>query len=189
MDFHSLASIVSSLMFVFASTMYVRSVSRGQVRVSVSTFSILAMTSVSQAIALLSAGSFYASVFMAMTAVVNSLVVYYGVRRKIFELKTLDLVSFVAAIAGLVAWYFTKDPSLNVYILTGAILISFVPLIRKTFRNPETESTLPWMLMLAASIVFALTITSPNPIHWIVQARQLLLTVMMSVALSQKYTK
>lgn len=183
------ASIVSSLIFVLAFSLYIRTVARGHVKVTVSTFSALALTSLSQAVALAIAGSWYASIFMVMTTIFNSLVVYHAVRLRNFEIKTLDKVSFVAAIIGLVAWYISNDPSMNVYILTAAVAVSFAPLLRKTFQNPETESALPWFLMFLASIFLAFTASFAEPMQWIVQARQFSLTLLMSIALSRKYLR
>lgn len=185
MTIYDIASIVSSLLFVTAFSFYLASVARGKVRVSVSTFTILAITSFSQVFALAMAGSWYASVYMMIAASINSAVVYFGFKRKNYEIKKLDVMSFTAAIIGIIVWYITNDPALNVYILTCAILISFVPVVRKTFLHPETEDRRAWLLTFLASAMFLLTITSLDPIDWVVQVRQMLFATLMVVGTSR----
>lgn len=184
-----IASIFSSLLFIATFSYYCYRVYKGTVRVSVSTFCVLTITSVSQAIALTIAGSLYAAVFMSIGSVVNFLIVFFALRRKNFEFKMLDKISFAAALVGIVVWYITKNPKLDVYILTLAIFISITPAVVKTFKDPYSEDLLAWYLTFLASLVFLCTITSFQPIHWIVQARQMVFVTLMSVAVSRRFTR
>lgn len=133
MDIAFIASIVSSVLFVIGFSMYARRVAQSKVSVSVGTFSILALTSMSQVAALAVEQRWYPMVFMVITAVINSVIVYYGIRRKNYQFSLFDKIIVAGAIAGLLAWYLTSSAAWNVYILTAVILVSYIPLVRKTF--------------------------------------------------------
>ncbi|MBY0472919.1 hypothetical protein K2Q00_01365 [Patescibacteria group bacterium] len=51
-----------------------------------------------------------------------------------------DTVFLIAALAGLIPWIITKDPTLSVVIAVGIDLIAFAPTLRKTWRRPDTET-------------------------------------------------
>ncbi len=156
----------------------------GSVRVSVSTFTVLALTSVSQAIALYLEHSWYPAAFMSLTAVVNTVIVVLGLRKKNYQFKSADALVLGAAIVGIIVWIFAQNAAWNVYILSVAILISYIPLFAKTYQSPSSEAKGPWIATLIASLVFLLTISSADPIHWVVQVRQLIFAVGMVLALT-----
>lgn len=60
----------------------------------------------------------------------------YGFKR----IRTIDTVFLIVALAGIIPWIMTKDPTLSVIIAVSIDLLAFVPTLRKTFRNPETET-------------------------------------------------
>jgi len=66
----------------------------------------------------------------------------FSLRYGLKHIKTLDTTLLVVALAGLVPWYFTHDPTLSVMIAVGVDILSFVPTIRKTWEYPETEASL-----------------------------------------------
>lgn len=51
-----------------------------------------------------------------------------------------DTIFLLIALAGLVPWYLTKDPTISVVIAVSIDLAAFVPTIRKTWSEPATEA-------------------------------------------------
>ncbi len=189
MTISEIAGPLSQALFIVAFLWYIVRIARGGVRVSVSTFTVLALTSVSQAVALYLEHAWYPAAFMTLTAIVNTTIVGLGLRRKNYQFKPVDMLVLGAAVVGLAVWILVHSAAWNVYVLSVAILISYVPLIVKTFRSPSSEAKGPWVATLVASLVFLLTITSLDPIHWVVQVRQLVFAVGMMLALTWPKTK
>ncbi len=189
MSISEIAGPLSQFLFIVAFTWYIVRIAKGGVRVSVSTFTVLALTSVSQAIALYLEHAWYPAAFMALTAVVNSTIVGLGLRKKNYQFKRVDVFVLAAAVAGIVVWALVHSAAWNVYVLSIAILISYVPLFIKTYHSPSSEAKGPWVATLIASMVFLLTITSLDPIHWVVQVRQLIFAVGMMLALTWPKSK
>ncbi len=182
MNIAEIAGLISQLLFIAAFIWYVIRIAKGGVRVSVSTFTVLAITSLSQAIALYIEQEWYPAVFMSLTTLVNVAAVSFAFRTKNYQFKLFDKIVLGAALLGIVAWYVTNSAAWNVYILSAAVFVSFFPLIIKTFKDPASEARGPWVLTFFASSIFLLTITSTDPINWIVQARQMFLATSMTIA-------
>lgn len=51
-----------------------------------------------------------------------------------------DTIFFVCALAGIIPWILTKDPTLSVIIAVSIDLVAFVPTLRKTWKQPKTET-------------------------------------------------
>lgn len=53
-----------------------------------------------------------------------------------------DTIFLIIAIFGIIPWLLTKDPTISVVIAVGIDLAAFVPTLRKTWRQPATETPL-----------------------------------------------
>lgn len=51
-----------------------------------------------------------------------------------------DTLFLIVALLGLVPWILTKDPTISVVIAVGIDLIAFAPTLRKTWKQPSTET-------------------------------------------------
>ena len=54
----------------------------------------------------------------------------------------MDTVCLVVALAGIFPWILTKDPTLSVVFAVTIDLVAFAPTIRKTWKNPNSETPL-----------------------------------------------
>jgi hypothetical protein len=57
-------------------------------------------------------------------------------------ISKIDTAFLIAALAGIVLWVLTHDPTLSVVIAVTIDLIAFVPTLRKTWEYPATETPL-----------------------------------------------
>ena len=186
MELAFVASVLSSVLFTIGMGRYVYDVYRGKIRVSIVTIFMLSLINFSQVGSLIAKELWYVVPFSVTAAVMNLVVCILGFRNGTFQFTKLDLAMFIGAASGLLAWYITNDPALNIYILTGVVLLSITPLILKVFKDPRSETKLPWAILLAASVVLQLTITSAQPVGWLVQIRQLLFAALVNAALYRK---
>lgn len=58
------------------------------------------------------------------------------------HITRIDTVFLVLALAGIVPWVITNDPTFSVVIAVAIDLTAFIPTLRKTWLNPSTESPL-----------------------------------------------
>ena len=189
MNIQFIFGIIASLLFVTSIIWYVYDVAKGRVRVAITSVIMLALINFSQLGALIAKELWYVVPFTLVAGVMNILIVAFGIKNGKFQFKLLDAIVLIGALAGLVVWHLTKDAAYNIYILTAVMLISVIPMFMKTFKDPTRETKLPWLVNLAATVVLAMTITSLQPIDWLVQARQVVLSVLMNLAIHQKASR
>lgn len=60
----------------------------------------------------------------------------YGFR----NIKPIDTVFLICALLGIIPWIITKDPTLSVIIVVTMDVIAFIPTLRKTRQQPDTET-------------------------------------------------
>lgn len=75
-----------------------------------------------------------------VTTVVIILVTLLTLRNKKTDITLSDKILFGFALVAIIPWYFTKDPTLSVIIATIIDACAFIPTIRKTLRNPKSET-------------------------------------------------
>jgi asparagine N-glycosylation enzyme membrane subunit Stt3 len=54
--------------------------------------------------------------------------------------KRSDIYFFIAALLGIIPWLIFHDPTASVVIAVAIDLIAFVPTLRKTYEQPDTET-------------------------------------------------
>ena len=183
MNIHLIASIVSAILFLIGIAWYVVDVYHGRVRVAIVSVAMLTLINISQLGSLIAKELWYIVPVTIVAGIMNVLVILFGIKNANYQLKKLDIVVFIGALMGLVVWYVTGNAAYNIYILTVIMLVSVIPMVQKTFKDPTSETATPWRINLISTIVFMFTITSPAPEAWLVQARALVLAGLMNVAI------
>lgn len=58
------------------------------------------------------------------------------------QISRTDTYFLIAALLGFIPWVLTKDPTISVIIVVSIDAIAFIPTLRKTWRQPKTETPL-----------------------------------------------
>lgn len=82
----------------------------------------------------------------------------YGFKR----IRTVDTISLVIALAGIIPWLLTKDPTISVIIAVSIDLIAFVPTLRKTWGHPKTETPVLYSMNVLRHILMLLSLQAYN---------------------------
>jgi hypothetical protein len=82
----------------------------------------------------------------AVSGVIAILIMVLALSRGTKDISTLDKVFFIAALLAIVPWYLTKDPTFSVVIITVIDVFAFLPTLRKTFRDPSSETFVTYAL-------------------------------------------
>lgn len=87
-------------------------------------------------------GSWTTGVTGILTIVITLLALIKGSK----DITKSDIVIFIGALIALIPWTLTKDPTLSIIILTIIDALAFIPTIRKTAKNPESETFVSYIL-------------------------------------------
>ena len=82
------------------------------------------------------AGSWTTGVTGLLTIFIALISIKYGSR----DITKSDVIIFIMALVAIISWLFTKDPTLSIVILTVVNTLAFVPTIRKTIKDPSSET-------------------------------------------------
>lgn len=82
----------------------------------------------------------------------------YGFR----HIVRTDTYFLLVAIAGLIPWVLTKDPTISVVIAVSIDLIAFVPTLRKTSRHPYSETPTLYRMNVLRHILALFSLQSYN---------------------------
>ena len=65
---------------------------------------------------------------------------FFSLRYGFKNVAKIDHVYLAIALLGLVPWILTRDPTISVMIAVGIDLVAFMPTIRKTWKQPHSET-------------------------------------------------
>lgn len=85
----------------------------------------------------------------------------------------IDPICLILAVTSLVIWWLTKHASNAVYLLTLVDWIAIVPVIYKSWLDPETESKLAWEMNFVACVLLVLSIRNFNAVTLVVAITQI----------------
>lgn len=67
--------------------------------------------------------------------------------------SSLDVICFIGAILAIILWRATNQPVLAIGLVIVADFLGLVPTIKKTYRDPDSENRLAWLLISIAAIL------------------------------------
>jgi len=93
-----------------------------------------------------------------VTGLLTILIAILSVRNGSKDITKADKLFFAGALLSIVPWYLTSDATLSIVLLTVIDTLAFLPTIRKTIKNPATETLFTYALNVPrhALAIFAL---------------------------------
>jgi hypothetical protein len=183
MDLSELFGVISGVVFAVSATWYTWDVYKGKVVVSIATFFMFMIINISHLISLIIEGVWGVVPFTFVGLIASLLIFLISLKNKKIYFEFLDKIALAGALAGFAVWLLAQDAAMNIYILTVVNAITAVPLVLKSFKNPDMESMKPWLINLLASFFLILTINSTAPVVWAVPVRQFLFSVLLNLGL------
>ncbi len=74
------------------------------------------------------------------TAVIVVIITLLALRNKRKDITKSDKIFFILALLAIIPWYFANDPTLSVVMATGIDALAFLPTMRKTLKDPTSET-------------------------------------------------
>jgi hypothetical protein len=90
------------------------------------------------------------------------IIFFFSLRYGFKQIKKVDTYFLIIALLGLIPWAITKDPTISVIIVVCIDLIAFIPTIRKTWKNPETETPLLYSMNVTRHILTLFSLQTYN---------------------------
>lgn len=155
---------ISSVLALISPLIYARAIIRGEAKPHRTTrFVLLLITSLTTAS--LFAQHNTVAIWLAGASTIQSIVIFIlSIKHGMEGWTKTDLVCFVIAIAGIILWQTTSDPTIALYAAIVADATGMVPALIKTYHLPKTEIWTFYLLDVFAAGFNLLAITA-----WTVQ--------------------
>ena len=88
------------------------------------------------------AGSWTTGVTGLLTIFIAFISFKYGSK----DITKSDTLIFIAALLAIIPWLLTSDPTLSIIILTTVDVLAFIPTMRKTIKDPGSETFVSYVL-------------------------------------------
>lgn len=131
---------------------YIVDALRGTTRPNVVTWSSWALLNGLTAGAALSGDATHTTIFAGASAICCAAVAALGLRFGFEHYTRFDGACQLLAAAGIVCWYLTGSPSVDVLINVAAGLVALLPTYRHSWRQPQEETLATWVLASLGAI-------------------------------------
>lgn len=140
-----LIGLVAALLSVIAVIPYIYDTLKGKTKPHLYTMIIWAIVTTLAFFGQYTAGAGPGAWTTGVTAIFTVVVLILSLKYGTDDITTFDTALLVFALLAIIPWWFTKDPTLSVVIATFIDVCAFLPTIRKTFKDPTSETLFTWI--------------------------------------------
>lgn len=94
------------------------------------------------------------------TGIICTIIFGIGLKNGTKYIKKIDLVAFTLAIIAIILWLFVDQPVLSIILVAIIDALSFLPTIRKSWNNPETETVSTFILNTTKNVLLLFALES-----------------------------
>ncbi len=135
-------AIVASIIAVIGNVPYLRDVIKKRITPHPYTWLIWSIVSLVNFFGQVEKGAGIGALPTASAEIFTIIIFLFSLQYGFKNIVKTDTYFLIAALLGIVPWILTKDPTLSVIIVVAIDLIAFVPTLRKTWKNPKSETPL-----------------------------------------------
>ncbi|HVY72652.1 MAG TPA: hypothetical protein VG984_01185 [Candidatus Paceibacterota bacterium] len=133
-------AIVAALLAVAGNVPYLQQTWKGRVKPHPYTWLVGSIVSGTVLLGMLDKGAGIGSLPVAVSEAFTIVIFLFSLKFGFTKITRSDKLFLALALAGLIPWFVTKDPTLSVVVAVGVDLLSLVPTFRKSWKYPQTES-------------------------------------------------
>lgn len=131
---------IAAILAVIGNVPYLVDVVRGRVKPHAYTWFVWTVVSATVFFGQLIKGAGVGAIPTAAAEIFTLIIFLLSLKYGFKDIKRIDTVFLVLALAGIVSWALTRDPTISVAIAVGIDVIAFIPTLRKTWIEPRTEA-------------------------------------------------
>ncbi len=155
-------AIIASVLAVIGNVPYLRDIVRKRVQPHPYTWLVGSVVSCTVFFGQLARGAGIGALPTAASEIFTLLIFFFSLQYGFKKIRRIDTVFLIIALAGLIPWALTHDPTLSVIIAVSIDLISFIPTLRKTWSHPKTETPLLYSMNVLRHILMLFSLQAYN---------------------------
>jgi len=155
MNLELIAAIVSVILGLIAPLPYIKNIFWGETRPHIFSWFIWTVTICAGFYGQIIGGAGLGATALGVTVVMNIVVLIAALIKSRDYISKFDVIIFVMTGLAMIPWVFAEDAITSIILLAIIDFGGFLPTLRKSIKNPETES-LSLYIISAAKHVFSL---------------------------------
>lgn len=156
--------IVGGLLALSSFIPYVRGILRGRVKPQRTTFLIWTLLGLIAIFSQLAKGATNSLWLPSLETVGGIVILLLSIKHGVGGFNKRDYVAIFIVTLGLVAWYFTKEAAIALYIVIFIDAVGLYLTLHKTYLAPKSETSLAWTMSSVGGLFTALAVGSLNVI-------------------------
>lgn len=153
--FASLSAIVSVLCFI----PYIRDIYKGNTKPHAYSWLVWAILQGVGGVIILSEGGKFGALSILIGSALCFLIFFLSFRYGTKNIKVFDKICLVASLISIFIWFFLKTPFYSVILISIIDFVGFLPTLRKSYLEPETETILTYELSVLSALLAILSLS------------------------------
>ncbi len=155
LNFKLIWAILATLLLIIGYLPYLRDIFNRKTKPHIYTWLIWAITQGTATLILLQGGGKFGGLSLLVGTILVLVVFFLSFRYGTLDISRSDKIFLLLALLAIIIWWQLKNPVLAVLLVSLIDALGYLPTIRKTFKNPRSE-TLSFWIMMALVDIFAL---------------------------------
>ncbi len=155
-------AIIASIMAILGNIPYLRDVVQKKIQPHPYTWLVWSIVSAIAFLGQMAKGAGIGLLPTFCAEIFTVIIFFFSLRYGFKQIKKVDTYFLIIALLGLIPWWITKDPTLSVIIVVSIDLVAFIPTIRKTWKNPKSETPLLYSMNVGRHILTLFSLQAYN---------------------------
>ena len=155
-------SVLASIITIISYFLYIRSIFLRKTKTHAYTWLIWGITQGTAAVAMILGGAMVGSLAFIVGTILVLFVFFLSLKYGFKDITKFDSIMLFLAFLAIVFWWFLDAPLVSIYLVSLIDVIGYIPTIRKTYREPESETYSFWFAMVVVNILILLSLYTYN---------------------------
>ena len=152
-DFKFIIAIVATVLVVLGYVPYFRDILKKKTKPHLYTWLIWIITQGTATVALLYGGGKFGSISLIIGTILVLAIFLLSFKYGTKDITTSDKIVLVLALLAIVIWWQLDNPLIAVLMVSAIDGAGYIPTIRKSFKNPWSETLSFWVIMAAVDLL------------------------------------
>ena len=155
-------AIVASLLAIVGNVPYLHDIVTRKVKPHPYTWFVWSIVSCTIFFGQIAKGAGVVAIPTAASEIFTIIIFFFSLQYGFKKINHIDTIFLIIALLGFIPWIITKDPTMSVIVAVSVDLVAFMPTIRKTWKNPETETGLLYSMNVLRHILMLFSLEAYN---------------------------
>ncbi len=155
-------AVIAALLAILGNVPYLMDIHKGRVKPHAYTWLVWTIVSAITFFGQLAKGAGIGALPTAASETFTIIIFLFSLKYGFKPVAKGDAYFLLLALAGIIPWMVTKDPTISVIIAVAIDLIAFMPTLRKTWTSPTTETPMLYSMNVLRHVLTLFSLQAYN---------------------------